>query len=128
MRLNSCSNRCSLTESAVGLTCWACAGAGSAKPATRASASAAITMRIRAMSVVMLGLRARLRSNGFAIGGLPAPGAGAVAALAHAVPVDLGDDLAVAREQRLGRAHLGAQRQLALGQPIGAVFLELGLA
>src|SRR5581483_11530412 len=37
-------------------------------------------------------------------------------------------DLAVARQQRLGRAHLGAQRQLAFGQPVGAVFLVLGLA
>ena len=37
-------------------------------------------------------------------------------------------DVAVAAEQRLGRAHLGAGRQLALGKPVAAVLLELGLA
>src|SRR5215470_2123661 len=63
-----------------------------------------------------------------AIGDLPAPGAGAVAALGDPLLVDLGDDLAVAGHERLGRAHLGAQRQLAFRQPIGAVFDELGLA
>src|SRR5664279_3077815 len=63
-----------------------------------------------------------------AVGGLPAPGAGAVAALRHALFVDLGDDVAVAGEQRLGRAHLGAQRQLAFCEPVGAVFLVLFLA
>src|SRR6185437_5954217 len=63
-----------------------------------------------------------------AIGGLPAPGAGAVAALGYPLLIDLRDDVAVAGKQRLGRAHLGAQRQLAFGQPIGAVFLVLGLA
>jgi hypothetical protein len=45
-----------------------------------------------------------------------------VAALDHALLVDLGDDLAVAGEQRLGRAHLRTQRQLALQHAIGAVF------
>src|SRR4029077_13616721 len=54
---------------------------------------------------------------------LPPPRAGAVAALEHALLVDLGDDLAVAGEQRLGRAHLGAQRQLALRDTVGAVLL-----
>src|SRR6266849_3080821 len=58
-----------------------------------------------------------------AISGQPSPGAGAVAALDRALPVDLGDDVAVAREQRLGRAHLGAQRQLAVQHAVGAVFL-----
>src|SRR5262245_20713934 len=59
------------------------------------------------------------------IGRLPTPGAGAVAALDHALLVDLRDDLAVAGQQRFGRAHLRAQRQLALGQTIGAVLLVL---
>src|SRR5262249_23923204 len=59
---------------------------------------------------------------------LPAPGPGTVAALGHALLVDLGDDLAVSGQQRLRRAHLGAQRQLAFGQPVGAVFLVLLLA
>src|SRR5215471_21527944 len=63
-----------------------------------------------------------------AIGGLPSPGAGAVAALGDPLLVDLGDDLAVARQERLGRAHFRAQWQLALGQAIGAVFHEFGLA
>src|SRR5260370_11604490 len=69
-----------------------------------------------------------LRADGFAIGGLPAPGAGAVAALADALLVDLGDDLAVAGEQRFGRAHLGAQRQLSFGETVGAVFFIFGQA
>src|SRR5262249_13329751 len=38
----------------------------------------------------------------------------------------LRDDLAVTRQQRLGRAHLRAERQFAFGQTIGAVLLELG--
>src|SRR5689334_4781030 len=54
--------------------------------------------------------------------GGPAPSAGAVTAPDRAFPVDVGNDLAVARQQRLGRAHLGAERQLALGQTVGAVF------
>src|ERR1700730_227181 len=63
------------------------------------------------------------RRDRFPIGGLPSPGAGAIAALHHALAIDVGDDVAVAGEQRLGRAHLGAQRQLAFGEAIGAVFL-----
>src|SRR5262245_5975810 len=70
--------------------------------------------------------QAGLRRDGLAIGRLPTPGAGAVAALDHALLVDLGADLAVAGEQRLGRTHLRAERQLALGQPIGAVLHVLG--
>src|SRR5499426_2362898 len=66
------------------------------------------------------------RRDGLAIGDLPAPGAGAVAALGDALLVDLRDDLAVAGQQRLGRAHLGAERQFAFGQTIGAVLLEFG--
>src|SRR6185436_15012986 len=60
-----------------------------------------------------------------AVGGAPAPDFGAAAAAQHALAVDVGDDIAVAAEQRLGRAHLGARRQLALGQAVAAVFLEL---
>src|SRR5712691_4653456 len=69
-----------------------------------------------------------LRGDRLTVGGLPAPGAGAVAALDHALSVDLGDDLAVAGEQRLGRAHLGAERQLAFRQTVGAVLRVFGLA
>src|SRR5262245_23852956 len=68
------------------------------------------------------------RRDGLAIGDLPAPGSGPVATFGYALLVDLRDDLAIASEQRLGRAHLGAQRQLAFSQPIGAIFDELGLA
>ena len=56
------------------------------------------------------------------VSGEPAPGAGAVATLDHPLLVDLGDDLAIAGEQRLGRAHFRAQRQLAFDQAVGAVF------
>src|SRR6185295_12123680 len=57
---------------------------------------------------------------------LPAPHAGAVTALHHPLLVDLGNDRAVSGEQRLGRAHLGANRQLAFGQAVGAVFGVFG--
>src|SRR5437763_5824666 len=60
------------------------------------------------------------------IGGFPAPHARTVAAFHHALLVDFGDDGAVARQQRLGRAHLGAERQLALGETVGAVFGVFG--
>src|SRR5438552_13636975 len=66
-----------------------------------------------------------LRRDGLAIRSLPAPCAGAVAALDHALLVDLRDDVAVAGEQRLGRAHLGAERQLAFREAVGAVLLVL---
>src|SRR6266540_1030021 len=69
-----------------------------------------------------------LRGDRLAISRLPTPGAGAIAALDHALPVDLRDDLAVAGEQRLGRAHLGAERQLAFRQTVGAVLDVFGLA
>src|SRR5882757_7925134 len=61
-----------------------------------------------------------------AVGGFPAPHARTVTALHHALLVDLGDDGAVTGEQRLGRAHLGANRQLALGETVSAVFGVFG--
>src|SRR5712691_903180 len=142
MRRNCCSSLSSLTESAVGLTdegCWA--GAGGASATSPANASAARTSRRRATSVMPLPpfsfTSPRKRGEGedtpclhrdlFAVRRLPAPRAGTVAALQHPFLVDLGDDLAVAGEQRFGRAHLGAQRQLALGEAVGAVFLVLRL-
>src|SRR5262249_19623957 len=64
--------------------------------------------------------------NRLAVSRLPAPGAGAVAALDYALLVNLRDDLAVAGEQRLGRAHFRAERQFAFRQTVGAVLLELG--
>src|SRR5258705_1403087 len=54
--------------------------------------------------------------NVLVIGGSPTPCARTVTALHHPLLVDFGDDRAVAAEQRLGRAHLGADRQLALGE------------
>src|SRR6267143_1492226 len=65
-------------------------------------------------------------SNALLIGDLPTPCARTVAARRHALLVDLSDDRAVAREQRFGRAHLGANRQLALGETVGAVFGVFG--
>src|SRR5690606_22519747 len=61
------------------------------------------------------------------IGLAPTPCPGAEAARHHALAVDVRDDVAVAGKQRLGRAHLRTQRQLALGQPVAAVLLELGI-
>src|SRR5438552_4258234 len=68
------------------------------------------------------------RCNRLFVRCLPAPGTRTVAALRHALFVDLRDNLAVAGEQRLGRAHLGAQRQLAFRQTVGAVLLKFLLA
>jgi hypothetical protein len=48
--------------------------------------------------------------------------------VAAALAVDVGDHVAVAAEQRLGRAHLGAQGELALGEAVAAALLGLGLA
>src|SRR3546814_8966270 len=61
------------------------------------------------------------------IGRGPAPGSGAVAAGDHALPIDVAQNVAVAGEQRARRADLGAKRQLALGDPVSAVLLVLGL-
>src|SRR3979490_3347132 len=61
-------------------------------------------------------------SNALVIGGGPTPCARTVTTLHHALLVDFDDDRAIAREQRLGRAHLGANRQLALGKTVGGVF------
>src|SRR5204862_5873717 len=68
-------------------------------------------------------LSARLAGIGLA----PAPGARAETAGDDALAVDRGHDVAVAGQQRLGRAHLRAQRQLALGQAVAPVLLELHL-
>src|SRR5215471_9074016 len=141
MRLSCCSNCCSLTASAFGLTepgCWAATGAAAA--ARRSNATTTNISRMQARTAAMGFLPStfeRLRAalpipcqasgrDGFTVGGLPSPGAGAITALGDAVLVNLGDDVAVAGEQRLGRAHLRAQRQLALGDAIGAVFLVFG--
>src|SRR6185437_9566112 len=123
MRICCCSWS-SLTASAVGLTNFGCcAEAGVATTASARSAKPASARRQILRRAFMITPPSGSRRDGFVIGGLPAPGAGTVTALDHAFLVDLGDDLAVAGEQRLGRAHLGAQRQLAFGEAIGAVFL-----
>src|SRR5262249_42286971 len=130
-----------------GLRC--CAPAGAATATTSASARAPSMKRMCAVSLVILqlppsimsspakpppaqaagarmgtrvGASGSLRRDRLAIGRLPAPGAGAVAALDHPLLVDLRDDLAVAAEQRLGRAHLRAEWQFPSRQAVGAVF------
>src|SRR5215470_16272133 len=116
----------------VGLTeLGCCASAGAADKISAMSASALIARRSPATQIDMPVLpvsRLGLRRDGLAIGGLPAPRAGAIATPQHPLLVDLGDDVAVAGEQRLGRAHLRAERQLAFGEPVGAVLLVLRLA
>src|SRR5882757_1901780 len=113
--LSSRSSCSSLIASWVGLTCWALAGAAS--PAIMSTATAVTRIRIRAMSLVMVlspcdrvsrrrgqhrmtqrRMATLSRRDGLAIRHLPAPGAGAVAALGDALLVDLRDDLAVAGE------------------------------
>src|SRR5438309_664120 len=114
IRLSSCSSCCSLTELAVGLTCCALAGAAMI---TRSSAHAPNAKRMNlpndvicASSVPRPRLLPASGLDGFAICGLPAPRAGAVAARHHAFLVNLGNDLTVTCEQRLGRAHFSTQR------------------
>src|SRR5260370_13935263 len=138
MRGDCRSRVCSLTALASGSIgepcCWAWAGAATAT--WRSTATAPRMKRARANRPVMAhppvvlvrrhaGAASfawrRLHCDPLAIGGHPAPGAGSVSALDHALLVDLGDDLAVTGEQRLGRTHLRAQRQLALEQAVGAV-------
>src|SRR5277367_574790 len=53
----------------------------------------------------------------------PAPSTGSVAAPQHPLLVNLSDDVAVPGQQRFGRAHFRAQRQLSLREPVGAVLL-----
>src|SRR5258707_11869540 len=127
MRGDCRSRVCSLTALASGSIGEACCGAwGGAANATRpATATAPRMKRARANRpviahppVVLVRRHARaasfawrrLHCDPLAIGGHPAPGPGAVAALDHALLVDLGDDLAVTRNQRLGPTHFGAQR------------------
>lgn len=60
------------------------------------------------------------------VGGSPPPGAGPEATRNNTFAVDFRDLVSVTREKRLGRAHLGADRKLALGDPVTPVLLELG--
>src|SRR5258706_11956710 len=60
-----------------------------------------------------------------AVGHRPAPDLVTLAALHDARLVDRGDDRRVAREEGLGRAHLRARRQLALGDAVAPVLAEL---
>src|SRR6266404_78756 len=138
MRGDCRSRVCSLTALASGSIgepcCWAWAGA--AKATRPATATAPRMKRARANRPVMAhppyrlvrrhagaaSFAQRSHFDPLAIGGRPAPGAGAVAALDHALLVYLGDDLTVTRKQRLGRAHLRTERQLALEHAVGAVF------
>src|SRR5690349_10614068 len=120
---SACRSCCSLTELAVGLTepsgLRCCAAAGIAMITSNASDNAPTRKRncaktfaiplspkdfffehgcgpdIRAAPAVASG------RDGLAIRSLPAPRTGAVAALRHALLVDLRDDLAVTRQQRL---------------------------
>src|SRR5450830_1592806 len=55
---------------------------------------------------------------GTAVGDLPAPQLGAVAARLDALAVDPRHRVGVAGQQRLGAAHLGAGRQLAFGDAV----------
>src|SRR6266478_8876402 len=135
MRGDCCSRVCSLTALASGLitrSCCACAGA--AKATSPANAIMPRMQRARAHGPIMARSPASFRRRAcpvlcarcsycdpLAIGGHPAPRARAVSALDHAFLVDLGDDLAVTGQQRLGRTHLRAQRQLALEQAVGAI-------
>src|SRR5262249_46692556 len=60
------------------------------------------------------------------VGRAPSRRAFAVAPTRHALLIDLSDNLAVAGEERPGRAHLGAYRQLALSDPVLPILLAFG--
>src|SRR5215212_446322 len=140
--LRSC---CSFTEDAVGLTeLGCCAPAGAATARISAKTNAPMMKRACASNPAMPNLPDFLSAalaaaapspqhrpfsggDGLAIRRLPAPSTRRVAALGDPLLEDLRDDLAVTREQRLGRAHLGAQRQLAFGETVRAVLLVLQL-
>src|SRR5260221_1858244 len=136
MRGDCRSSFCSLATLAVGLgapsgpSC--CAGTGVAAIIVRIADATMMMEQIlaRCLIMVILPLLRMLASqslqrcsnrNVLVIGGSPTPCARTVTALHHPLLVDFGDDRAVAGEQRLGRAHLGANRQLALGEAVGAV-------
>src|SRR5260221_8664659 len=70
-----------------------------------------------ACRAVTLALNARVG----AVGRDPTPRARAVTSRFDALVVDVSDGFAVAREEGLGRAHLGAQRQLAFGEAVGTI-------
>src|SRR5690606_8746190 len=99
--------------------CASCAGR---VPGTRSSSVSSRTESLRRQRTGIMLIPPGSSGDVLLVRGLPAPCAGAVAALCHPHPVDFGDYFAVAGEKRLGRAHLGAERQLALGQTVAAVF------
>src|SRR5258705_3118872 len=141
MRGNCCNRVCSFTALASGLIGatggWSWSGA--ARTTTEQTASTPRMKRIRTHRPIMTeaplsGIaavsapRARRGSshrNSFVIRSRPSPCTAGVTARLDAVTVDLGDDVAVPGQERLGRAHLGADRELAGRQTVGAVFLVL---
>src|SRR3569623_811008 len=65
-------------------------------------------------------------ASALAVSGAPTPDFAALAASQYPVAEDIGDHAAVSAQQCLGRAHLGAGRQLAFGQPVASVYFEFG--
>src|SRR5512135_101356 len=61
------------------------------------------------------------------VGRVPPPRVRPAASLHDTLEVDFGNDIAVSAEKGLGRAHLGAERQFALGNPVASVLLVLFL-
>src|ERR1700730_2594514 len=138
MRGDCRSRVCSFTTLASGSICEPCcwAWAGTAKAMRPANATAPRIECARSNRPVIIlppyrlirrdasaaSFAQRSHFDPLAIGRRPAPRARAVAALDLALLVYLGDDLTVTRKQRLGRAHLRTQWQLALEHAVGAVF------
>src|ERR1700741_3914517 len=102
-------------------------------PAIVRKARALTTTRTRARYVVTVTLPpsvlARPASGSdrdiLAVSSRPTPGTRAVATLLDSRLVNFGDDLPVPRKQRLGGAHLGAQRQLSFVETVRAILPEL---
>jgi hypothetical protein len=69
----------------------------------------------------LLGVRATV------CGGMP-PEVTATTAPHHALTIDVGEHITVARQQCLGGAHFCTRRQLAFGETVAAVLLDFSLA
>ena len=89
-----------------------------ARPATQAGRSHAASAKRTQVWSTRPAHRCSRRDR-LVVGRQPAPGTGPITALQDSLLVDLGNDNAsVARQQRFGRAHFRAHRQLALREPI----------
>src|SRR5215469_6207684 len=129
IRLRSLSSCSSLIEPACGLTCVVCwASSGDKNAPATCIAKATIITRTGPYRAAMRSLSLEparrcspailLLYDRFTVGRLPAPSTGAITAFCYSFLIDLSNDFPVTGEQRLGRTHLSAQRELAGGEAV----------